>query len=141
MHWCWSWKKHIPVYAPSNYMLTPSFPFRKNAGVSMLCEFLIPKRPDLLAIKSESDGYVIEIKSKSTSVSVDRFREIAEIVAQHDGWHFLLVTGDDISLNEPEQKSEKLLLSWKQILTRREKGESLLLLGELEGAFLAFWGI
>ena len=100
-----------------------------------------PYRPDLLAIKSENDGYVIEIKSKSTSVSVDRFREIAEIVAQHDGWRFLLATGDDILLNEPEQKEEKLLLSWKQILTRREKGEKLLLLGELEGAFLAFWGI
>ena len=98
-------------------------------------------RPDLLAMKSENDGYIIEIKSKATYASVDRFREIAETVSQHDGWRFLLVTGDDISLNEPEQKSEKLLLSWEQILARKGKGEKLLLLGELEGAFLTFWGI
>ena len=98
-------------------------------------------RPDLLAMKSENDGYIIEIKSKSTNLSVEQFREIAESVTQHNGWHFLLVTGDDISLNEPEQKGEKLLLSWEQIVARKKKGAKLLLLGEIEGAFMAFWGI
>lgn len=97
-------------------------------------------RPDLLAMKSGNDNYIIEIKSKSTYVSVDRLREIAETVAQHEGWRFLLVTGDDISRNEPEQKGEKLL-SWEQILARKEKGEKLVLRGELEGAFLVLWGI
>lgn len=98
-------------------------------------------RPDLLVMKSENDGYIIEIKSRSTYASIDRFREIAETVNQHDGWRFLLVTGDDISLNEPEQKSEKLLLSWEQILARKEKGDELLLLDQPEGALLTFWGI
>lgn len=79
-------------------------------------------RPDLLAVKSENEGYIIEVKSKSTSASVDRFREIAETVSQHNGWHFLLVTGDDIISNLPEQKSEEFLLSWEQILARKEKG-------------------
>lgn len=97
--------------------------------------------PDLLAMKSENDGYVIEIKDKARNVSVGKFREIAETVAQHTGWHFLLVTGDDVSPNEPEQNGEKLLLSWEQILLRKEKGEKLLVLGEIEGAFLVFWGI
>jgi len=98
-------------------------------------------RPDLIAVKSENDGYIIEIKSKATRISVDQFRDLAENISQHNGWRFLLVTGDDISLNETEQKSEKLLLSWEQILTRKEKGEKLLSLGEAEGAFLTFWGI
>lgn len=98
-------------------------------------------RPDLVAMKSENDGYIIEIKSKATRVSVDQFRELAENIAQHSGWRFLLVTGDDVSLNEPEQKNEKLLLSWEQMLERKEKGEKLLSLGEAEGAFLIFWGI
>jgi hypothetical protein len=98
-------------------------------------------RPDLLAIKAENDGYIIEIKSKSTYASVDRFREIAETVAQHNGWRFLLVTGDDVSPNGSEQQNESSLLSWEQIKVRKEKGDKLLSLGELEGAFLAFWGI
>lgn len=98
-------------------------------------------RPDLLAMKAENDGYIIEIKSKSTHASVDRFREIAETVAQHDGWRFLLITGDDISPNGSEQQEENSLLSWEQILVRKEKGDKLLSLGELEGAFLAFWGM
>ncbi|MGC1375843.1 MAG: hypothetical protein WA821_06465 [Anaerolineales bacterium] len=97
--------------------------------------------PDLLAIKSKDDGYVIEIKDRASNVSVDKLREIAETVTQHSGWHFLLVTGDDVSPNEAEQGSEKLLLSWEQIISRNEKGKELLSLGETEGAFLAFWGV
>ena len=97
--------------------------------------------PDLLAIKSENDGYIIEVKNNATHVSIDKFRELAETIAEHNGWRFLLITGDDVALNEPEQKNEKILLSWKQILERKEKGEKLLSLGETEGAFLTFWGI
>ncbi len=98
-------------------------------------------RPDLMAVKSENDGYIIEIKSKATHVSIDQFRDIAEIIAQRQGWRFILITGDDISLGEKEQKSEKQLLSWEQIAARKETGERLLQLGESEGAFLTFWGI
>ncbi len=98
-------------------------------------------RPDILALKSENDGYIIEIKSKTTHVSVDQFRELAETISQHNGWHFMLITGDDIDSNEPEQKSEKPLLSWEQILARKKRGGELLDLGETEGAYLTFWGI
>jgi len=97
-------------------------------------------RPDLLAVKSENEGYIIEIKKRADALSVERFREIAETVAQHEGWHFLLVTGDDVSPNEPKYKSREILLSWEQISARKKKGEKLLSLGEIEGAFLTFWG-
>ncbi len=91
-------------------------------------------------MKTENEGYIIEVKGSVKYASVERFREVAETVAQHRGWRFLLVTGDDVSPNEPEQKSEKLL-SWRQILSRKAKGENLFRLGEYEGAFLSFWGI
>lgn len=98
-------------------------------------------RPDLVAMKSQNDGYIIEIKSKINRVSVDQFRELAETIAKYNGWRFLLVTGDDISLGESEQNNGKILLSWEQIFAKIDNGEKLLALGESEGAFLAFWGV
>lgn len=97
-------------------------------------------RPDLLAMKSENDGYIIEIKSKSAYTSVDRYREIAETVSQHDGWRFVLITGDDVSQTMSEQKLSRELLSWDEIMRRKERGEKLIELGEFEGAFLVLWG-
>ncbi len=97
-------------------------------------------RPDLLAMKSENDGYIIEVKSKSAYTSVDRYREIAETVSQHDGWRFVLVTGDDVSQTMPEQKLSRELLSWEEILLRKKQAEKLLELREFEGAFLVLWG-
>lgn len=97
-------------------------------------------RPDLLVLKSENSGYVIEVKARSVHISVDRLREIAETVTQHEGWRFLLITGDDLLPTEAAQDLEKPFLSWAQILARKEKGDKLVSLGELEGAFMVFWG-
>jgi hypothetical protein len=94
--------------------------------------------PDLIARKSSKEGYIIELKNSVAKVSVDRYREIAEIVSQHDGWRFLLVTGDDVSLGEQE-KSDDVLLSWEQMRQRKMQAEHLLSIGEAEGAFLSFW--
>lgn len=121
----------------------------KKEGYKVIIEPRMPNlpfdlgvyRPDILAMKSENDGFIIEIKSKNTHISVDQFREIAETISQHNGWHFLLVTGDDVAINESEQKNENLLLSWEQIIARNEKGRKLLALSETEGAFWTFWGI
>ena len=98
-------------------------------------------RPDLIAMKSEHDGYIIEIKSKATRVSVDQFRDLAETIAQHKGWRFLLVTGDDVAIDETERKNEQLLLSWEQIFERNEEGEKLLSIGANQSAFVLYWAI
>jgi len=57
--------------------------------------------PDLIATKGSDVGYIIELKNSIAKISVDRYREIAEIVAQHHGWRFLLITGEDISRRSP----------------------------------------
>jgi len=90
-------------------------------------------RPDLLVMKSTEDGYIIEVKTKSNYVVIDRFRELADTVAQHKGWRFLLVTGDDVFSHEIK------LLSWEQISAKQRTGKKLLSLGEVEGAFWIFW--
>lgn len=97
-------------------------------------------RPDLIAKKSPNEGYIIEVKSSVSRIPIDRYREIAEVVAQHAGWRFLLVTGEDVSLSEQATDGNGLL-TWEQMLQRQIQAERLLSLGEAEGAFLSLWGI
>jgi len=95
--------------------------------------------PDLMARKGSDEGYIIEIKNSIAKISVDRYREIAEIVAQHHGWRFLLITGEDISSDNPQDDSE--LLTWEQMLQRQEQAQRFLAMGEVEVAFWYLWGI
>ncbi len=95
--------------------------------------------PDLLVKKSPDEGYIIEIKPSLFRVPVDRYREIAELVSEHAGWRFLLITGED-ALNG-QAKTEDGLLSYEQMLQRQNKAETLLSLGEIEGAFVSLWGV
>jgi REase_AHJR-like len=81
-------------------------------------------RPDLIATK-DTEGIVLEIKTSLNRLSVDRFQDIAERVATHHGWRFLLVTLDDTS--------EKILLSdddempsWEELNSRLAKLNTLI---------------
>lgn len=95
-------------------------------------------RPDLLVKKSADEGYIIEIKRNTASMSIERYREIAEIIAQHEGWRFLLVTGDDVF---PVGQDDDRVLSWEQIRHRQKSAEQLLSFGEMEGAFFVSWRV
>ncbi|GAK49332.1 hypothetical protein U14_00554 [Candidatus Moduliflexus flocculans] len=90
-------------------------------------------RPDLLVKKSKNEGYIIEVKDVSREAPIDHYREIAETVAQHAGWRFLLVTGEDSAIGN--------LLSWEQIFRKKEHVERLIASGEKEAAFLPLWTI
>lgn len=95
--------------------------------------------PDLVVKNDKNQGFIIEIKNKPTNLSVDRLRNIAKEVAQHQGWRFLLVTGDDVSQNELEYYQLGELLNWEQILAHKNRAEKLLSIGEDEGAFFIYW--
>lgn len=93
--------------------------------------------PDLLVKKSDKEGYIVEVKNSVNRIPVDHYREIAETVSQHNGWRFLLITGEDAI--QANQSKKEHLLSWEQIVSRAEQGERLLHLGEVEGAFSSLW--
>jgi len=94
-------------------------------------------KPDMLATKQPDQNYIIEIKGSSQRISVDRFREISEVVKAHPGWRFLLVTGDDeISIGE-----ETMLLQSEQIKHGVKKAESLIAEGFSDAAFLYLWSL
>jgi hypothetical protein len=92
-------------------------------------------RPDILATKEPNQNYIIEVKGSSQRVSVDRFREVSEVVQAHPGWRFLLVTGDDEILIGEETD----LLQTEQVRQRINKTESLLKEGFTDAAFLYLW--
>jgi REase_AHJR-like len=96
-------------------------------------------RPNLIAKKNEAEGYIIEFNASGRQKSIERLRGIAEIVSEHTGWRFLLVTEEDALLKD--NAKEVNLLSWEQIFSRRTQSERLISLGENEGAFLSLWGI
>ena len=94
-------------------------------------------RPNLIAKKNEAEGYIIEFNGSARQTSIDRLKEIAEIVSENTGWRFLLITEKDALLKD--QDNQENLLSWEQIFSRTTQSERLISLGENEGAFLSLW--
>jgi REase_AHJR-like len=96
-------------------------------------------RPDLIATK-DSEGIVLEIKTTLKRLSVDRFQDIAEKVASHHGWRFLLVTLDD-----PSEKilpsDENYLPSWEELNSRMFNLNILVQDSLFEPAILFLWSI
>lgn len=97
-------------------------------------------RPDMIVEKSPQEHFVVEVKSSVAKLPIDRYREIAELVAEHAGWSFLLVTEEDVP-QSAETKDENQLLSWEQIYQRQKQAEKLMSFGEIEGTFISYWGI
>ena len=54
-------------------------------------------RPNILATRGD-ENLIIEIKTKGSNRSIERYKEIAEIVGRHNNWRFMLST-----IENPEQ--------------------------------------
>ncbi len=54
----------------------------------------------MIAKRNEAEGYIIEFKGSGRQTPIERLREIAEIVSQHTGWRFLLITEEDALLKD-----------------------------------------
>lgn len=94
-------------------------------------------RPDLIASKNNG-GIILEVKTNQR-FSVERFQELAERIAEHDHWRFLLVTLDDVTKNLLPEADEELP-SWRELQTKMESISSLIQQLMLEPAVLYLWG-
>jgi hypothetical protein len=81
-------------------------------------------RPNLIATK-DNEGLILEIKTTSNRLSIDRFQSIAEQISTHNGWRFLLITLDDTS-ESILPSSEQDLPSWEELKTRLSSLETLI---------------
>jgi hypothetical protein len=92
-------------------------------------------QPEMIAIKDGS-GLVIEVKTNLSRVSVDRLQALAEEVSKHQGWHFLLVTLEDIEAKSLPGTSEQLP-SWQDLADRFHEAHRLIENDKIEQAFKA----
>lgn len=97
-------------------------------------------RPDLMATK-EDTGLIIEVKTKASHISVDRFQSLAQEISRHHGWRFLLVTlEEDVDSSKIPMTSNELP-TWPQLATKLQQVQALIAEGALEPAILYLWGI
>lgn len=81
----------------------------KEKGYSVITEpdpSIIPfdlhqYRPDILATRG-NENLIIEIKARGSHRSIERYKEIAEIVSGHENWRFMLSTIDE---TDPTERS------------------------------------
>jgi Holliday junction resolvase len=96
-------------------------------------------RPDIIATKGDL-GIVLEVKTTLNRLSVDRFQDIAERVASHHGWRFLLVTLDDIT-EKILPSDQNHLPSWEELNSRLLNLSRLVRDSLFEPALLFLWSI
>lgn len=94
--------------------------------------------PDLLVKISETQGFIVEIKDLAVNLAVSHYRDLAKSVAEHSGWRFLLITGEDAT-PIAEEDIEDVKITRSQILHRKERIAKLISIGEHEAAFLSLW--
>jgi hypothetical protein len=95
-------------------------------------------RPDLLASRG-SEHHVVAVRDFGTRLPVDRFQQLAEEIGRHEGWHFILVTSDDLNPGSFPAKSP--LLSWEQLRERWISAARLVETGPGEAALLSLWAL
>ncbi|MEI3649917.1 MAG: hypothetical protein V6D39_07990 [Dolichospermum lemmermannii FEM_B0920] len=101
-------------------------------------------QPDILATKNENEtgliGLIIEVKTSISPVSVERLQSVAEEISRHPGWHFLLVTLEDIEAESLPGTSEELP-SWEEIIDHFSQVSKLIENNNIEPAFLFLWSV
>lgn len=95
--------------------------------------------PDLIVSKN-GGGFIIEVKNKSSGISIETVKRLAEEVATHESWRFLLVTLDDIGDTSPKN-SEYVNVCWEEIGSRLKKVQQILDLEIFDAAILYLWTV
>ena len=96
-------------------------------------------RPDLIARKND-EGIVLDVKNSLKRWPISRFQAIAEQIAAHPGWRFILIKSDDISEKFlPSSKND--LPSWDDLNLRINNLDILIQASFFEPALLFFSSI
>ena len=93
--------------------------------------------PDLIAVKGEQH-LIIEVKPQTARLSFDTLRSVSSQVRRHQGWRFLLVTGQDVDEGTlPGQAEESF--SWDDVSQASNEAEAAAAQGAPILAFIRLW--
>ena len=94
-------------------------------------------RPDLIARKGGVTT-IVEIKSEAQKLSFDQLRSLVEEVRSHEGWRFVLITGQDVLRpGLPSQDEDQF--SWSEVEHHVEEAMRLVEAGNKEAGCLILW--
>ena len=96
-----------------------------------LPEFLRHFHPDLVALRADR-SVAVEIKSSRRVRRTDYWRELAQAVRAHQGWHLEIVTNGS---SDPQEES----ISQAEIEARIDNSAALAAAGEIEASLLVAW--
>lgn len=95
--------------------------------------------PDLIATKNDQ-GIIFEIKTSFKRLSIDRLQNLAEQVASHNGWRFVLITLDD-EREDILPLETKDFPYWQDLESRLSQVDMLIQGSLFEPAVLFLWSI
>src|SRR5712691_7509388 len=98
--------------------------------------FLASFHPDIVAYGPQ-DSVVVEVKVGTRTAASERFRELAETIQQHPGWHFSLIVVDPKS--DEVAPATQQLLDREIILEYLKEVEELFKRGLKNAAFILLW--
>ena len=97
-------------------------------------------RPDMLVNLPNGEHYLVEVSTPGGHLSVERLREIAQMVAGHQGWRFFVVA-DPNGLPNGEDAGRWEPLTLPQIRDRLQRVDTLMGQGQEDAAFLTLWSL
>lgn len=127
------------IEALAQEYLRQGFAVTKEPSAELIPFDLGGYRPDLIAQKGNKN-LVIEVKSTASRISIGKLQSIAQEIARHEGWRFLLVTLDDIDSGEVSNLSEEFP-AWSQLEQKLLQARALIAAGAIEPAMLYMWSI
>lgn len=96
-------------------------------------------QPDLIATRG-TETVIVEVKTSANRLPIDRYRAIADRIAAHDGWRFILVTLDEPNQFDPPALPATLP-DWREIRQKFLAVNTMVQQGLLEPAVLYLWSV
>lgn len=100
--------------------------------------FIKNYKPDLIATSSK-DNVVVEIKSRADFPTIERLRDVAELINKRENWRFELIVTSSKQDNQSEDESTNIDLAISEIERNLKSVRTLAKQGLYSAAFIMCW--
>jgi hypothetical protein len=93
--------------------------------------------PDLI-VRKGGVTTIVEVKTEAQKLSFDQLRSLVEEVRHHDGWRFVLITGQDV-LRPALPSQDEDQFSWSEVEPQVEEALRVMEAGAKKAGYLILW--